>query len=236
MTPDSDPDRDHMLADIRSSLEIASDIPFVVGDGEEPLSGRLAAELFDTFEGMCERFEDELHNVSSDLEILDGRDAAVKWAGEVLTVGGYDTLVVAEEGPCLEIARAIQAGRPDLEVIVAAELDREERPQRLAKPTAALVEVDYAAADIGSLVVLRDRTASMLPLFLPECVMAILRPEQLLANQFELIKAIPPDSARNMVLITGPSRTADVEKTLILGAHGPRKVSVGILAGEAESK
>jgi len=232
----SDSDRDDMLADIRSSLEIASDIPYAVGDGETPLSGHLAAELFDDFQDMCERFEDELRNVSSDLEILDDRQAAVKWAGEVLTVEGYDTLVVAEEGPCLDIAKAIKADRPNLEIIVAAELDGEERRQRLAKPTAALVEVDYAAADIGSLVVLRDRTASMLPLFLPECVLAIIRPEQLLANQFELIKVIPPESAKNMVLITGASRTADVEKVLILGAHGPRRVSVGMLTEEEEEK
>ena len=91
------------------------------------------------------------------------------------------------------------------------------------------MEVDYALADIGSLVVLRDNTASMLPHFLPESVMVIVRPEQLLANQFELIKVLPPDAGRNMVFITGPSRTADVEKVLILGAHGPRRVSVGML-------
>ena len=225
----TDSDRDDMLADIRSSLEVASDIPFAVGDGEQPLEGALAAELFDDYQTMCDRFAEELAAVSADFDVLDDQAAAAKWAGEVLAVDGFNTLVVAEEGLCLDIAKGVQADRPDLEIVVAGNLDGAERQDRLAKPTAALVEVDYALADIGSLVVLRDNTASMLPHFLPESVMVIVRPEQLLANQFELIKVLPPDSGRNMVLITGPSRTADVEKVLILGAHGPRRVSVGML-------
>ncbi|MBC7447901.1 MAG: LUD domain-containing protein, partial [Hymenobacteraceae bacterium] len=33
-------------------------------------------------------------------------------------------------------------------------------------------------------------------------------------------------------LITGPSRTADIEKTLVLGAHGPRQLVVFLLDDE----
>ena len=32
-----------------------------------------------------------------------------------------------------------------------------------------------------------------------------------------------------ITLITGPSRTADIEKTLVLGAHGPKELHVFIL-------
>jgi L-lactate dehydrogenase complex protein LldG len=37
---------------------------------------------------------------------------------------------------------------------------------------------------------------------------------------------------RAVNLITGPSRSADIEQTLLLGAHGPRRLHV-ILVGEA---
>lgn len=226
----TDSDRHDMLADIRSSLEIASDIPQAVGGDEQPLEGALAAELFEDFQTMQDRFAEELADVSASFDVLEDQAAAAKWAGEVLAVDGFSTLVVAEEGLCLDIATAIQADRPDLDVVVAKNLEGAARQDRLAQSTAALVEVDYALADIGSLIVLRDNTASMLPHFLPESVMAIVRPGQLLPNQFELIKVLPQDAGRNMVFITGPSRTADVEKVLILGAHGPRRVSVGMLA------
>ena len=36
---------------------------------------------------------------------------------------------------------------------------------------------------------------------------------------------------RNVMLVTGPSRSADIEQTLILGAHGPRRLHV-IVVGE----
>jgi L-lactate dehydrogenase complex protein LldG len=37
---------------------------------------------------------------------------------------------------------------------------------------------------------------------------------------------------RTVNLITGPSRSADIEQTLILGAHGPRRLHV-LVVGEA---
>ncbi len=36
----------------------------------------------------------------------------------------------------------------------------------------------------------------------------------------------------SITLITGPSRTADIEKTLVLGAHGPKELYVFYLEGE----
>ncbi|MGC2780786.1 MAG: LUD domain-containing protein, partial [Bradyrhizobium sp.] len=38
---------------------------------------------------------------------------------------------------------------------------------------------------------------------------------------------------RTINMITGPSRSADIEQTLILGAHGPRRLHV-IVVGEGE--
>jgi L-lactate dehydrogenase complex protein LldG len=39
---------------------------------------------------------------------------------------------------------------------------------------------------------------------------------------------------RSVNMVTGPSRSADIEQTLILGAHGPRRLHV-IVVGEAEA-
>jgi L-lactate dehydrogenase complex protein LldG len=41
-----------------------------------------------------------------------------------------------------------------------------------------------------------------------------------------------PPSA--LTLITGPSRTADIEKTLVMGAHGPKTLTVVIIEGKGE--
>jgi L-lactate dehydrogenase complex protein LldG len=34
---------------------------------------------------------------------------------------------------------------------------------------------------------------------------------------------------RNVMLVTGPSRSADIEQTLELGAHGPRRLHVLVI-------
>ncbi|NVO13025.1 MAG: lactate utilization protein [Rhodoplanes sp.] len=43
----------------------------------------------------------------------------------------------------------------------------------------------------------------------------------------------PSGLPRAVHLITGPSRTADIEQTLILGAHGPRRLHVMLVGGPA---
>lgn len=46
----------------------------------------------------------------------------------------------------------------------------------------------------------------------------------------ELLKARYSNDLPSMIsLVTGPSRTADIEKTLVLGAHGPRELYVFLL-------
>jgi L-lactate dehydrogenase complex protein LldG len=48
---------------------------------------------------------------------------------------------------------------------------------------------------------------------------------------FDLLRAAG-ELPRNVMLVTGPSRSADIEQTLELGAHGPRRLHVLIIDGE----
>ncbi len=53
-----------------------------------------------------------------------------------------------------------------------------------------------------------------------------------LKEGFKLIKNKYGDDLPSMITnVTGPSRTADIEKTLVLGAHGPRELFVFLLEG-----
>ncbi|HWD87099.1 MAG TPA: lactate utilization protein [Mucilaginibacter sp.] len=53
-----------------------------------------------------------------------------------------------------------------------------------------------------------------------------------LKDAFKLIKAKYGNQLPSMITtVTGPSRTADIEKTLVMGAHGPKELFVFLLEG-----
>jgi len=89
---------------------------------------------------------------------------------------------------------------------------------------------DYALADTGTLVLLggagRARSASLLP---PVHV-AILRRNSVIHGLDDLFVLVGnPDICTlpsTITFITGPSRTADIELTLVVGVHGPHHLHV----------
>jgi len=100
--------------------------------------------------------------------------------------------------------------------------DREELRQLCATADVGISSADYALADTGTLVLLSSLEARMISL-LPPIHFAILPATRLLTGLDELFTLVPNPSqlTRSVVLITGPSRTADIEQILVRGVHGP---------------
>lgn len=88
------------------------------------------------------------------------------------------------------------------------------------------IEADYGIAETGSLVFIpaRDRTrASWLDLE----VLDVELPEERIVRDLEgLFALLRSDMPSAVAIVTGPSRTADIEQTLVVGVHGPREVHV----------
>jgi L-lactate dehydrogenase complex protein LldG len=84
-------------------------------------------------------------------------------------------------------------------------------------------------AETGSLVMLSGPDSPTLLSFLPDHCLCLIEQSGILPNPEALwsrlrSEGVPLPRALNM--ITGPSRTADVEQTLQLGAHGPRQLTI----------
>jgi L-lactate dehydrogenase complex protein LldG len=94
----------------------------------------------------------------------------------------------------------------------------------------------FAIAETGTLVLQSTREHHRLVSLLPPVHIAIVEADSLCATLGEALSLLRPDGTElspAITLITGPSRTADIELTLAIGVHGPQKLFV-IIYSEAK--
>jgi L-lactate utilization protein LutC len=94
-----------------------------------------------------------------------------------------------------------------------------------------ITSADYALADTGTLVLLSSPEEARMISLLPPVHIAIVPQERVLTGLDELLTILPDPAAQSssMVLITGPSRTADIEQILVRGVHGPGEIHVVVV-------
>lgn len=93
-----------------------------------------------------------------------------------------------------------------------------------------VTDCTYAVAECGGLVIKpsprHGRGISLVPMF----HIAIIEPKNLLPDLIDLMEKIAADPDRhNWIMITGPSKTADIEMNVVMGVHGPNVVQTFIL-------
>ncbi|KAB7619585.1 lactate utilization protein C [Alkalilimnicola sp. S0819] len=95
---------------------------------------------------------------------------------------------------------------------------------------AAITVAEAGVAETGTLVLPSGPETPSSLNFLPDYHLVVLRQGSILPYLEDVWPRLREKALPRMVnLITGPSRTADVEQTIQLGAHGPRSLHVLIL-------
>ena len=120
--------------------------------------------------------------------------------------------------------------------------DRAARVQALEPVPICISGADAAIAESGTLVVMSGAGRGRLASLLPPIHLAILPADHIvrtLPNAFALLEAEWGEGVvrerSNITLITGPSRTADIEQSLTLGVHGPKEIHVVVVGAEGQS-
>ncbi|MCI0800368.1 MAG: lactate utilization protein [Chloroflexi bacterium] len=113
---------------------------------------------------------------------------------------------------------------------------REALREEIRQSGIGITGADYALAETGSLIILPRRGLSRLVSLVPPVHIALVRPEELLdsLDDLFLLRRLEyhqrgGEMGSYLNFITGPSRTADIEMTIVEGVHGPKEVHMVIL-------
>lgn len=205
--------RSGFLARVREGLRSVEVPPLPAELPPTPASGD--GRLFD-------RFADELGRLGGAAVRMPRGELAAAVAG---AAGEAATAVVADDlGPYREEVRA-GLGRAGCRV---------EPPTREAAASADLgvTGAVLGVASTGSVLLVAGPRSPRVASLLPPAHLAVLPEDRLVPGFEELFAALPELAARasSAVLITGPSRTADIEQTIVRGVHGPHAVTVLVVA------
>ena len=96
--------------------------------------------------------------------------------------------------------------------------------ERIAACELGVIEADYAIAASGTLCLIASAERPSSITILPPVNFIVVAVDRILPTLADVVAAIGPERfARHRVaFITGPSRTADIEKLIVIGVHGPK--------------
>ena len=116
----------------------------------------------------------------------------------------------------------------------AGEVERAALREAAIHAELGITGVDYAIAETGSVALLARAEVSRLVSLLPPVYVAVVESARALPSLDELFTLRRDEFHRGnlgsyMNIITGPSRSADIEQTLVTGVHGPGEVHMVLL-------
>ena len=149
------------------------------------------------------------------------------WQHPLLDALNLDSAFKAEDIPLYEIGAGLSEDK---------EAETKEIRQNIVSSYIGITSADFALADTGTLVM---RTRSGQPrsmAIVPSVHIAVIRLGQILTDLQELYALLRWDEkewesglTNYMSFISGPSKTADIEATMVHGAHGPREVHIFVI-------
>jgi L-lactate dehydrogenase complex protein LldG len=222
-------ERENIFARIREALTMASPVPGQHGTAHEPAGLPCTADHRQVLPVVGETFDERLALFARNAGELKAKFILAKdnaaLTAELRALRDFEgwKRVAAQRAEAASAA-AQALGLPVL--FTYGGYDKTE----LEKCDAGISECDALIAQTGTVVVTSRSAGGRGLSVLPPHHVVIARREQLVPDlpaAFALLKSKYGEKYPSMIsFITGPSRTGDIERILVLGAHGPKKLTI----------
>ncbi len=117
-----------------------------------------------------------------------------------------------------------------LGLLSQSEIDISSNPEEFNSVNIGITSCDFLISRFGSVMVSSGLGSGRQIFVFPETHVVIAHTSQVVPELKDALTGIKKKYAGNfpsqITVITGPSRTADIEKTLVMGAHGPKNLYV----------
>ncbi len=174
-------------------------------------------------------FKKEAEAVGSNVYHVQDADQALVLITELL--GKWETdrkpqglEVVWQRGPIMADARGF--------IEIKGKVHEENLPHFSKEADVGITEVDLAIAETGTLAQDATDVVKRYVTTLPELNILLLKADKLVSSMEEAFAVMKPSETPFLAFITGPSRTADIERVLTLGVHGPEWLWIIFVGGE----
>ena len=105
----------------------------------------------------------------------------------------------------------------------------DEDPHQFKNTELAILKPHFAVAENGSVWIMEDQMGHRVLPFICQHLAMVVDSQDILATMHEAYDFIQTQEYGFGTFIAGPSKTADIEQSLVLGAHGPRTLLVFLL-------
>lgn len=118
---------------------------------------------------------------------------------------------------------------PELQDVVSHAYEINPAAHHLADVELAVIQAHFAVAENGAVWVTEDLMGHRALPFICQHLAAVINVKNLVPTMHEAYARIADGRYGFGTFIAGPSKTADIEQSLVLGAHGPRSMTVFLL-------
>ena len=148
--------------------------------------------------------------------------------GKVIAITGFDEVtayVKLNTGSSNRVVSLV----PELSDVLGTIANIADLPHALQDVELAILRADLGIAENGAIWLNESRLGQRVTPFICQHLAVVLNKESIVPTMHEAYQKIGDEKYGFATFIAGPSKTADIEQSLVLGAHGSRTMTVFLL-------